>query len=73
MPAARCVGAAPSVVLAVSALSWGALLALVSLASPGAVVPGATGTLPYNGRVGGRLDAWRGLCGAVVLDLLVSL
>ena len=62
MPAARCVGAAPSVVLAVSALSWGALLALVSLASLGAV-PGVTGTLVDNGRVGGLRDAWRGLVG----------
>ena len=35
-------------------------------------VPGATGTLVDNARVGGRLDAWRA-GGAVVLDLLVSL
>ena len=26
-------------------------------------VPGVTGTLVDNGRVGGRLDAWRGLVG----------
>ena len=62
----------PSVVLAVSALYWGALLALVSLASLRRCRRGVTGTLVGNGRVGGLRDAWRGLVG-VVLDLLVCL
>ena len=39
----------------------------------GAVVPGATGTLPYNGRVGGRLDAWRGLVGRWCYHASVSM
>ena len=53
MPAARCVGAAPSVVLAVSALSWGALWPSCLWRLLAGAVSGATGTLLANGVAGG--------------------
>ena len=71
MPAARCVGAAPSRRRVAFALSGAPFWPWCLWRLLGAV-PGVTGTLCFVGRVGGRLDAWRGVVGRWCWILLVS-